>query len=93
MASGRCLSGGESASSTTLSTELSGLEIVQHYAGQLQEAGWTRSEPDGPPASFAAAWGREIDGQTVHVVLQAVQHPQRENCFSIRLSSNWPARR
>ena len=87
MASGRCPSG-ESSSSTMISTEFSGPEIVQHYAAQLEAVGWTRSEPGDSPASFTASWQQELEGEPYVVVLQLVQLPQREHCFSIRLSSN-----
>jgi hypothetical protein len=92
MASGRCLPA-TSASSTTLSTELTAEQIVEHYAAQLAAAGWVREESDGPPPSAAAAWQRELDGESFHVVLQAAQHPQLESCFSIHLSSNHDSNR
>ena len=94
MASGACLPGGGGASSMTqTSTELSGREIVQHYADQLEAGGWTRNEPSGPPASFTAAWRRVIDGETSELLLHVIRHPGREHCFSIDLSTDRGAAR
>lgn len=89
MASGRCPAGESSFGGAMISTELTGPEIVQYYAAQLEAVGWTRSEPDGPPASFTASWQQELEGEPYVAVLAIVQLPQREHCFSIRLSSNW----
>jgi hypothetical protein len=87
MASGRCPGGGGGFGSTSVSTELGSDEIIEHYAAQLEEAGWSRAEPDGPPPSTAAAWTRTVDGQQELAMLQVAQWPQRENCFSLLLST------
>lgn len=93
LASGRCLPGGGGSSWTTSSTELSGPELIEHYAAQLQEAGWVRAEPDGTPETYAAAWTSESEsgGGLTHALLQVARFAPLEHCWTIRLSTSRPA--
>ncbi len=73
------------------STELSGPELIEHYADQLQEAGWVRAEPDGTSETYAAAWTLESEsgGEPTHALLQVARFPLLEHCWTIHLSTSW----
>lgn len=93
MAAGRCPAGSAGMSTTNVSTELSPAELVEHYAAQLEQVGWERSDPGSPPPAASAGWRRVLDGESYEAVLQVVQHPGRPDCFSIQLATTFDGQR
>jgi hypothetical protein len=83
--------GGESYySSATLETTADLTTLIAHYAGQLEQAGWTRTdEGQSGPLAWHAWTFQDEDGEPWRAVFFMLKMPGTEDQYSLYMRADW----